>query len=134
MRLAEAADAQRKAVAVVVDRNGHPEAFFETLFEMHLPPGGNADHVVDDPPLRIHHRRDTDADALDIGRDEPIDERSDMIQNLRLGTIRPARFGNHPHDPAAGHQTDAHVRATQIHSYSHRSTAISVILPSTKRA
>ena len=32
------------------------------------------------------------------------------------------------------YETDAHVRATQIHSYSHRSTAISVILPSAKRA
>ena len=134
VRLAETADAQRKAVAVVVYRNRHAEPLLETLLEMHLPPGGNADHVVNDSPFCVHHRRNADADTLYVGRNEPFDKRSYMVQNHLLGTIRPARLGKHPHNPTVSHQSHAHVRTAQIYSDSHRSTAISVIFPSAKRA
>lgn len=134
VRLTEVADAQRKAVAVVVHRDGHAEALLEALLEVHLPPRGDAHDVVDDAARGIDHRGNADADALDLGRHECADERRDMFEDLLFGAIRLAGLGEQPHDPAVDNLTDPHVRSAQIHTYSHLSTAISVILPSLNRA
>ena len=110
-RLAEAADAQSKAIAVVVDIYGDTEPFFEQVFEVYLAPRRDAYDIVDDPARRIHDRRHADTDAGDVGGDELPDERGNLIHDLPFGAVGFAGFGEQPHDAAILHQAGAHVRA-----------------------
>ena len=132
--LAEAADAQREAVAVVVHVHRQAEPLFEPLLEMHFAPRGDARHVIYDAPHGIHHRRHADADARHAGRYQRSDERGDVFQHLLLRTVGPAGLRKQTHDASAVHQAGTYVRAAQIHAYSHRFAGISVIRPSAKRA
>ena len=112
----------------------YAETLLETLLEVHLAPRGDAHDVVDDAPDGIDDRRHPDPDALHPGCHQLLDERSDVPEHLLFGTVGPAGFRQQTHDASFVHQSDTNVRAAQIHTDPHRSTEISVILPSSKRA
>ena len=118
-RLAEAADAQRKTVAVVVDMHRHAETLFEQVLEVNLAPRRDAHHIIYDSPRGVHHRRHADTDPRNLRLHKLPDKRCDMIHHLPFGTVGFAGFGKQPHDMSVFHKAGAHVRAAQIHAYSH---------------